>query len=1679
MVAKTIQRREYFAANEAIKEDIADVYSDLVGLVGDIAIYYRLRLNSMTSESVTIDFDGAFGKTIDRIWAKKEHLSNHIWRYKLRQKRYSLDIEAIRAKLSPADDSLKTLLYGRLADKSERLEGTCEWIQPYLLDFFRGTDSSMTITGAAGCGKSMLAGWIVERLRRQLGRKSYETITHTFAGDAPAEATPIAFLKNVLFQLLERNVGDAKFYETIVKAYEDYSSHNDLHKLETSLWIALEAGLKTVDEQKVNLVIIIDGLDEILGRGESAAQLHKRLHEHVDKFSHTRAITLSRPVSHLGGTGSMHLVITPDHNHDDVVAYYRHRLTKFQHFKSQSHATAEKFIEGLMAKAKGSFLEPYLASKILATENSYDGFFRSGNNMPHDVHGLLSDLIKRSWDLQNATTRHLVAFMLASERPLTIAEMEDLLSINLEKRTINSHGNLRKHITFHCSGLIVERKGLIRFKHSSIRNYFKNELSGKSLMSMKEAHAELTKRLLFYAKHTLTVSYEPSFEIISGSVIHDSFHSHGLLEYVIRNWIGHFRSSTFCHAKDELNLSAEFKEIFPDSVFFAMIEWSCWQNQYTITEATHLHDLTLRIRTACFGEKHRSVLQSLIILGSIHRSSTNLITAAEFFYRASCIGQVVLHKFSTVVVSCTHIFLTCTESIVIKERTKIVNYREEMIIFMIEICKTKHGKDSDQVIKWYEILAELYVATKEEHRAVVIYKELYDIVVIRFGKSHPRCRHVAETLGGLKVVLKDGEDQKDVVKYDEFIFETCDEMDESDELRISIILRLCHTYERAGKWILAEKLYINLWRRISELCRIKATVELHIAKINIAIAYLRFLEKTKRTEEATNILICLWAEYEHHSFESETIIIRLKEIGVLCKSFGLLTIAVSVLSKVWGWFKGKGKTDHEEAISTTILITEVVEEVVKTITITKKTTQTTTIITETITREVFETTYERCKRGKVDGHFFKACIALVSLYIKLEKWSECEIVIKKSLELTWKSILTIDAKVTLSGAFVKECVLVATQLAICYHRQKYFEKAEELYLRIYRACLQSFKIDHECVTESAMVLIRFYEEYHRHDKVIEIYIELLNGYKKHCGVAHKLTIRTLYALGSICLTLGRKDAYDYYIEIVTVLNKGGHCHHDAFEAALIVCQYYYETQKWVELRKICVTLWETFIHHHNEFKFTEAMIITLYERYVYVLEFHAKVEFSVLYKISLEYRETVTKHFGASAAIVITAMIALAKVCEKHEEHWHESVTIYEEVIKRTKTITTMTTETIETITITAKKRLSKVYITIITKGKSTTTTTFEKALAICLETYEHLKIEFGCWHEKTLIQLKEIVIIYKKLESYTTIIRMLEVAVVEIITKTKKSIDLYHAAATLASIYISMGMAKQGHELLHQLRHLIVLRDFASSTEITIKLGSNVSKVAFVFLIAFEQGLVEKVVCSYSEVMADIILETYLYEQYTSIIKTETRIEVILEVSARLRSFWFSHGRKGHCEVLDKKLFAIFKTKYGSYIKTQDDITFIFYVALLTELSKDRSTVDFGHICCITSYQKVKSLVEAGDFIKAHEVAKCSFQLIKSQKWYHSMQNIAYGYKVAELLAGIDCRKPTDKRIHENMLETSRQIVIEVLASCRAAKINFVSLRFEDVAGLVRLLGDQENYGELEVSLLLYPRLYFMLISL
>ena len=583
-----------------------------------------------------------------------------------------------------------------------------------------------------------------------------------------------------------------------------------------------------------------------------------------------------------------------------------------------------------------------------------------------------------------------------------------------------------------------------------------------------------------------------------------------------------------------------------------------------------------------------------------------------------------------------------------------------MIKFVIDNCKHTHGHTSDIVIHYYKTLAQLYVDIHEENHAAIIWRELREIIIARYGKGSEEETSVSKEL---TVILKKEDGQDDVIEYEKSIFETSvTTMEVWDSRSIKIRLELAVTYESRNELFLAEEIYITLWRLLNEHCHHhhhKHGVEIHIHVIDVALEYIRFLRRCGRDEEASSILICVWTEYEEYDFESEVIFLRLKIVGELMRSIGLLSTAISVFKRVWGWFKSHGKHEHEA--SCIILISETVEELTS-ITTTAKTTATGTslIVSETLIKEVFQSSISR---ATVTSETISICRTLISYYIQLERWREAVEVTEKSLMLIWKVIITSGGICALPRDFGKEAIEIAIRHANCHYRLHHIHEAEEIYVRVYRACRHSCHIHDERITKSSNTLIKFYEEHKRWHKIIEIYKELLVEYHTHLGASHTLTIQTLYTLGSLCNDHGHGRADEYYEEIIRVLNKDAHvCHHGAMEAMVIVCRRYYEEGSWHKLKDVCKILWETWIHHHHEHRFEDIFIEELYMRYIYVLEHHSKCEYETLRTITFEYRDTCVKVFGTTVAVTIMALIELAQICMRSEKHIHEAIMFYEEV---------------------------------------------------------------------------------------------------------------------------------------------------------------------------------------------------------------------------------------------------------------------------------------------------------------------------------------------------------------------------------------------------------------------------------
>lgn len=137
-------------------------------LIGDDVVTYRQRISRLSRNTVTIDFDKEFSSQIQDIWSLRSRLFEHMWSHALRDENVTSTLASLQRQLVPNTSEYRSQLYGRIAEKAERAEGTCEWVEGDLTDFLESREDLLAITGSPGCGKSVLSAWLRERLQKPI-----------------------------------------------------------------------------------------------------------------------------------------------------------------------------------------------------------------------------------------------------------------------------------------------------------------------------------------------------------------------------------------------------------------------------------------------------------------------------------------------------------------------------------------------------------------------------------------------------------------------------------------------------------------------------------------------------------------------------------------------------------------------------------------------------------------------------------------------------------------------------------------------------------------------------------------------------------------------------------------------------------------------------------------------------------------------------------------------------------------------------------------------------------------------------------------------------------------------------------------------------------------------------------------------------------------------------------------------------------------------------------------------------------------------------------------------------------------------------------------------------------------------------------------------------------------------
>jgi tetratricopeptide (TPR) repeat protein len=1216
--------------------------------------------------------------------------------------------------------------------------------------------------------------------------------------------------------------------------------------------------------------------------------------------------------------------------------------------------------------------------------------------------------------------------------------------------------------------ILTLHERIVRFKHPIVHAALHDFAEKNKIpIPLKESETDLLLRVLTYAKTVLREKSEPTLDNSDPSVGDRLYHQHHLLEYTVRYWVLHLQQSPLApKSTGEFKPSAELQKAMPESTMLPLLEQSVWETQLPMPQAIDLHKLVGTVRRSIFGENHPTVLQTYLSIATSYLLINNPTDSAKYFYWSTTISRKVLSDIHPLTLECASQFLKITQSLTTTTRTEIMTQRESILIVLITAYERQYGPTSELVISTRKVLVELYASLKEEDKAMDVYRLIQEATIQQYGRNSHQAQDVQ---GHLNVVLGKGKGERSIDGYQESFFHGDDEEDEAVEIfdiaSIVAYLRRAESHTAQKEFAQAEKTYVELWMEVSSKCRSSQSVEWHEKNIEVATAYSQHLKSQKRTTESAAILTCIWQQYEHSQLSfAQSIVQRLATVAKEMRSVGMHTQALSIFKYASGYFKNVRQEDSSISREVNQQLSDTSTELVKqSLNSSGSVTETTTTISESVFQDVFFSIIHSSKT--VDSSTIALAKKLTNQYMAKRNYSAAINVITATLQRTWSSFLASSIHdVTMTSTFTQESIELVERLAECYLQTRQLEKVEDTYSRFFRAVLVADKVDNVIFERAKTHLITFYDKHGYSDKAISIFQEILVSYRARLGPSHDNTVKTLYTLANRCQKHPRNHPYwiDYYLQIITSLNKDSDvCHPAAFDAIVVVTTTYWEDRRYAEAVSIYRVLWKTFITKTKEHKiFTDVKFVqTLYERFYQCLE-ETKASFTELYQVTSEYRETVKTVFGAGSTIAVEATLSLAQVAQRSEAHASQAIALYEDVSSRSKTTTTRTSVS------DINQALSSLYVKQMQSSSSANmkAETVQRALTMSEGQFQESTRAHGYSHESSLNHLRELSTLYTRQQKSDLAVKQLTAAVSEIVSKETSSQKQIESAASIASTFRAIEQENTAHSLVQELHRQICAKDTRYASKWSFDLTKS-SRSALAFLASLQYNIRKDLNVTFGEIMADLTLEYLYFEQFHTTLLNNESLTNILLAAAPLRWFLRRNDQQEMITVVEDQAVGLFVKRDAQDLNTQSkESPRIFIIGIMDHLGNGRNK-NFNRSVILASNDSVTKLTAAKKFPEAYDIAHLGFLYASKHDGYNGPRAISMGFKLASLLVGgrNGSHKCPDAALRKKLLELSNRIVKRILDICKTLNINFAQVQLYELSHLSVLLGEQEDYETLE----------------
>ncbi|KAK6519192.1 hypothetical protein TWF281_003881 [Arthrobotrys megalospora] len=1535
-------------------------------------------------------------------------------------------------------------------------EGTCTWFDRTLSELKESEDQLLFVTGKAGCGKSMLANWVVDRLRLHK-----QDILMSFSFDTTVNngTSPVFFLKSLLLQLLNKSLGDVALFKKLADIHITASSHEDSTadlELERALWDVFAVAARNTRE----LNLVIDGLDHVAGGREKAQDIVLRIREiiNLNGANSLNCVLLSTPFNPPLSGDLTEVKIDEENTEYDIKIHVTRVLEEFFGASDVSQKDRHTVIDLLSKQAGGSFPVANLLIQHTKGGKTIEEIVKTlGSITTTGAAGLLDTLLA-SIDFANPDTMRILSWMLVSEEPLSIQNMKEILEVkytdNSPSRAPRLKWDIEKDIVQPCGSLVVVDRNLLQFSHHSLKEHFWKKTEGdKSLPNRAKCNTEVVLSMLAYIKTAnMPDELERGFKPPTKDIVANTLEAHSLLSYAIRKWLVHFRQSSISKSGKSGQIR-QLMPVFPAEPNFPQLEYALWSYD-KVSENDFLLASTIRQMVLT---NVPATIHSFMNLTRVRSSSGKSLNALQDCYKAFKLSQTLYGSTSR------EGWDIASEFSSISKKHGETEFDSEIYEWMIGYSKSQDSRQlNSDIVEIVRRYGEGLSRKGRDGDAMKHYRWLWNECCKNYGETDERSSSVLDLMG--PIIMKDPSSTEYLDLCIRQLTVTESKLNAWEKERIKAVIKLSSAYESSGKSMevrdVFDKAIKSLTSALAE-CTGEEILAIHDGRIHLIVEYAKYYTRTGSRDSGVLLLREFWQMYRpdvkplrSHSIGLITQLIALAE---LLDTSDLLEEAEELYSSLWSYFK------QTPELSTSQFAYTVGCGLAKL----RKNGRGDPKEEEGVLRGLVDILNPHGMESTTDVGL-DAFLQLTRFYQGQNQWTQSDDACKRGLDRYWPAISRGDSHTLTLPQHYEERGVELAYLAARGHAKHDTAKACQQYNLVWRACENTMMPKTKPrVIQAFRDYTTFCQENGRHDEALTATRSYFDTLSKNPGISHESTMEVGLSLASMYQKDRRiGDAINIYQQISYSLLQNTLTKRTFDILATLFSVYENAPGQEAEAREFCSAFWGKLAStKHWDFHPDADLVFKIYTKHRFDLErSNAPITevISLVQSLMHIYAHTV----GEASSHFFKARLAYAVLLEADHSKAKGAITEYEKLLEVA--LRTTGQEDNTKIILQIQQSLAKLYLL--------DQTTAGKAEDLYRNLFEEFRSNYGPTHRSSLGSLEQLVQFYTNKKDTNTALDLLQTIIIDTLSMESREKYLFDSALSIAKLFFVAGNQNLGNQLVVDLRKYCRLtqeerRAFDSHDARFKKLVFRNSQSLMterkyqVFFTTFESvmrkgGRIDSSEELYEHVNGLVSQESEHYMAWLGATKFGDGLDVILASGARLRKFLFAQNRQAEFKFVENDLRTIFLREFKTFgldnsgktsiqLQFSDDMLEDFFqecLALFADLhpSQSLSLVDVG-------LKRVEATVAIGDIEAAFIIAVWTHKIMAEE---HKHSNI---FRLLFHMTSEKVKADRNPALKADIGKFTQLILQEILSGDMG--VSWVSVDLGDLDKLVVLLGAEKRW--------------------